>query len=286
MGTGLINSDEFDRVIKTKSSFFSLNLKEIWEYKDLLILFVKRDIITIYKQTILGPIWFFIQPLITALTYIFVFNGIAGLSTDGLPPALFYLAGITIWSYFSECFVQTSDTFTQNVNIFGKVYFPRVIIPLSKVISGLIKFAIQSILFLGFFLYYLFNTDVLEPNILILITPFLLILVAGLGLGFGLIFSSLTTKYRDLKFLMQFGIQLTMYASPIIYPLSEVKGKFRDLMEWNPFAHIIEAFKYIFTGQGSFSINGLIYSGLFMLIILIMGLLVFNKTEKNFMDTV
>jgi len=276
----------WNRVIESKQSLFNLNLRELFKYKDLLYMFVKRDIVLVYKQTVLGPIWFFVQPIMTMFVYIFIFGSIAGLSTDGLPQALFYLSGIIMWNYFAECFNQTSDTFSQNAHIFGKVYFPRLIVPVSKVVSGMMKFAIQFILFLGVYFYFLGNDANIEPSIWILFTPILVIIMAGLGLGLGLLFSSMTTKYRDLKFLIQFGVQLMMYATPIIYPLSSVKGKLRIIMDYNPFAHIIEAFKFAFLGKGEFAAQGIIYSAVFMLIILVMGILIFNKTEKNFMDTV
>lgn len=283
--------ESWSTVIKPKTSIWDINFKEIWDYRDLLFLFVKRDIVTVYKQTILGPVWFFVQPLMTMFVYIFVFGNIAQISTDGLPQALFYLSGIIIWNYFADCFNQTSDTFTQNANIFGKVYFPRVIVPLSKVLSALIKFFIQFILFIVVLIYFLIVGAEVTPSFLIVITPILLFLMAGIGLGTGLIFSSLTTKYRDLKFLIIFGVQLMMYATPVIYPISSFgftnKGLFiREIMFWNPFSHILETFKFIFLGRGEFNIIGLIYSGFFTLTVLLLGILMFNKTEKKFMDTV
>ncbi len=272
--------------IKPKRSLFQINIKEIWEFRDLIFMFIKRDIVTLYKQTILGPIWFFIQPILTMLVYIFVFANIAKLSTDGLPESLFYLSGIIMWNYFAECFNQTSDTFSQNSQIFGKVYFPRLILPISKIISGFIKFLIQSLLFYVVFFFYLVTTDFLNPSWWILLSPLLVILMAGFGLGFGLIFTSLTTKYRDLKFLIQFGVQLLMFATPIIYPLSSVKGKLLTIMNYNPFTHVFESFKFAFLGKGVNNIEGLTYSIIFMLFVLFLGVLIFNKTEKNFMDTV
>ncbi len=272
--------------IKPKRSLFQINIKEIWEFRDLIFMFIKRDIVTLYKQTILGPIWFFVQPVLTMLVYIFVFANIAKLSTDGLPESLFYLSGIIMWNYFAECFNQTSDTFSQNSQIFGKVYFPRLILPISKIFSGFIKFLIQSLLFYIVFFFYLITTDLLNPSSWILFSPLLVFLMAGFGLGFGLIFTSLTTKYRDLKFLIQFGVQLLMFATPIIYPLSSVEGKLRTIMNFNPFTHIFECFKFAFLGKGVNNIEGLIYSMIFMFIVLFLGVLIFNKTEKNFMDTV
>jgi lipopolysaccharide transport system permease protein len=294
--TLLMNKEEIEiehwsTVIKPKTSIWDVNFKEIWDYRDLLLLFVKRDIVTVYKQTILGPVWFFVQPLMTMLVYIFVFGNIAKISTDGLPQAAFYLAGIIIWNYFAECFNQTSDTFTQNSNIFGKVYFPRIIVPLSKVISALIKFLIQLMLFVIVLIYYLVSDEKVNPSFWVLLMPVLILMMAGIGLGSGLIFSSLTTKYRDLKFLIAFGVQLMMYATPVIYPMSSIgysNGELllRKLLFWNPFTHIIEAFKYMYLGRGEFSGIGLVYSAIFMLMVLMIGVLVFNKTEKKFMDTV
>lgn len=278
--------NEWDLVIEPKRSWFKLNLKQVFQYKDLLFLFVKRDVITLYKQTILGPIWFFVQPILTMLIFVFVFGKIAKISTDGIPQPIFYLSGIILWNYFSECFNQTADTFTKNANIFGKVFFPRLVVPLSKVVSGLIKFCIQFCLFFAVFLYYYFTTDSIKPSYLIVILPLLLLLMAGLGLGFGLIFSSLTTKYKDLKFLIQFGVQLLMYATPVIYPLSSIPEKHQIWLQLNPLTHIIETFKTIFLGSGIFSWLGILYSSILMLIVLFSGIIIFNKTEQKFMDTV
>lgn len=279
--------DKWDLIISPKNNILSLNLKELWQYRDLLSMFVRRDIVTVYKQTILGPIWYFLQPLLTMLVYVVVFANIAGISTDGIPQALFYLAGIIIWNYFSECFMQTSDTFSQNQDMFGKVYFPRLILPLSKVVSGLIKFFIQFILFIGFYIFFLIIGKDVAPNFTALITvPLLLLQMAALGLGFGLIFTSLTTKYRDLKFLVQFGVQLLMYATPIIYPISTIPEKFKIYILLNPLSHIVELFKLAFLGKGEFLISSMIYSLCFTILILIVGILIFNKTERSFMDTV
>lgn len=276
---------QWDIIIQPKRNVLDINLKQLYKYKDLLFLFVKRDVITIYKQTILGPIWFFVQPVLTMVIYVFVFGKIANISTDGIPQPLFYLAGIIIWNYFSSCFTLTANTFTGNAGIFGKVFFPRLIVPLSQIISNLIKFFIQFLLFLAVFFYYLSNQAV-NPSYLIILLPLLLLIIAGLGLGFGLIFSSLTTKYKDLKFLMQFGVQLIMYATPIIYPLSTIPVKYQFWIKLNPITHIIETFKTAFLGSGQFSTNGLLYACVFTLIILILGVLIFNKTEQKFMDTV
>ena len=280
---------KWDLVIEPNNSWFKLNFESIYNYKDLLFMFVKRDIITIYKQTILGPIWFVIQPVFTTITYIFIFGKVAGLSTEGIPMPLFYLSGIVLWGYFSESFNKTCNTFSQNANIFGKVYFPREILPISKVISAFIKFAVQFVVFLIFYFYYLIRyPEIINPNLSILLFPILLIIMAFFGLGFGLIFSSLTTKYKDLTFLIQFGIQLLMFSTPIIYPISIVSdgSLTRLILELNPISYVIETFKYSFIGNGSFSFNGLAYSFSSSFLILFLGLIIFNKTEKTFMDTV
>lgn len=279
-------SKDWDLIIQPKRNLLNINLKQVYDYKDLLFLFVKRDVITVYKQTILGPIWFFVQPILTMVIYVFVFGNVAKISTDNIPQPLFYLSGIVMWNYFADCFNQTANTFTQNANIFGKVFFPRLIIPLSKVVSSLIKYLIQFSLFLALFFYYYFNSDTIRPSYLILIVPILLLLMAGLGLGFGLIFSSLTTKYKDLKFLIQFGVQLLMYATPIIYPLSTIPEKYQFWIKLNPITHIVETFKTAFLGSGDFSIKGLLYALIFTITILTTGVLIFNKTEQKFMDTV
>jgi len=276
-------------VIKPKSSWFNLKLSELIRYKDLLFMFVRRDVVTIYKQTVLGPLWILIQPIFTTVMYVFVFGNVANLPTEGIPKPLFYLSGVILWGYFSEAFSKTSSTFSENAAIFGKVYFPRLIMPLSKIFSALIKFGIQFALFVGLLVYYLVTEpENINPGVSMLLLPLLLVLMAGLGLGFGLIFSSLTTKYRDLKFLIQFGVQLLMYATPIIYPLSMMQegSTTRFVLELNPISHIIEAFKYAFVGNGSLSVGGLVYSGIFTLVILLMGIVVFNRTERTFMDTV
>ncbi len=278
--------EDWDLIIRPKRHLLDINLREIWDYRDLLYMFVKRDIVTVYKQTILGPIWFFVQPIMTMLTYVVVFGNIAKISTDGIPAPLFYLSGITLWNYFSESFNKTSGTFTSNAHIFGKVYFPRLIVPLSVVISNVIKFFIQFALFLVVWVWYLATSDSLRPNLWLLSTAWCLLLMAGLGLGFGIIFSSLTTKYRDLTFLIQFGVQLGMYATPIIYPMSTLSEKYQRVLWWNPISHIIEAFKYGFVGSGQASLSGMAYATAFTLIALALGVIIFNKTEQTFMDTV
>jgi len=278
--------EDWDLVIEPKRHLLDINFKDLWDYRDLLFMFVKRDIVTVYKQTVLGPIWFFVQPIMTMLVYVIVFGNIAKISTDGIPAPLFYLSGIILWSYFSECFSKTSTTFTANAGIFGKVYFPRLIVPLSVVISNVIKFAIQFGLFLVVWAYFLARGAEITPNAWMLATAYCLLLMAGLGLGFGILFSSLTTKYRDLTFLLSFGVQLAMYATPIIYPMSTLSEKYQAVLWWNPLAHIIETFKYGFLGAGQASIPGLAYTTVFTVVVLALGIVIFNRTEQTFMDTV
>jgi lipopolysaccharide transport system permease protein len=261
-------------------------MNEIWYYRDLFILFIKRDITLSYKQTVLGPLWFFIQPLLTTLMFLLVFGRIAGIPTGGVPPILFYMGGITIWNYFSDCLRLTSDTFVKNAGLFGKIYFPRIITPLSTVSSNLVKFGIQLILFLGvFFYYYIINTQI-KPNITLLLLPIYIIILATMALGFGLIISAMTTKYRDLTFLIQFGIQLWMYATPVIYPMAQIPSKYRWVIMANPVSSIVESFKYGFTGSGTFNLKSIIYSGIFSIILFFISTIIFNRTEKTFMDTV
>ena len=266
---------------------FDLRLKEVWHYRDLLRMFVRRDFVATFKQTILGPAWFFIQPLLTTLMFTLVFGNIAGISTDGLPRLLFYLGGLTIWNYFSETFTKTSNVFTANASLFGKVYFPRLIMPLAIVTSGLLRFGVQMLLFLGFWIYYLITMpEVVHPNATIALVPLLILMMAGYALGAGIIFSSLTTKYRDLAMLIAFGVTLLMYATPVIYPLNAVPEKFRSLVLANPLSPIVETFRYAFTGSGEFSWANLGYSFGWMIVLLFAGTIVFNKVEKTFMDTV
>jgi lipopolysaccharide transport system permease protein len=281
-------SSEWDLVIKPRSSIFKLNLKEVWNYRYLLVMFVKRDIVSVYKQTILGPIWFFIQPILTTIVYVVIFGNIAKISTDGLPQILFYLAGITIWNYFSEILTSTSNTFVTNANIFGKVYFPRLVLPLSKVVSGLIKFGIQFFLFALVLIYFLLKGSAVHPDFLgiLFFTPVVLFIMAGLGLGLGLILSSLTTKYRDLTFLITFGVQLGMYATPVIYPLSAIHSKYKFIIELNPMSSLVEVFRKVYLGAGDLSWKGLSYSLGFTTVILVLGIIIFNQVEKTFMDTV
>jgi len=272
--------------ITPRKSLFELKLNEVWSYRDLFVLFVKRDITVTYKQTVLGPLWFFIQPLLTTLMFMLVFGKIAGIPTDGVPSILFYMGGITIWNYFSDCLRLTSDTFVKNSGLFGKIYFPRIVTPLSVVASNLVKFGIQLILFLGVFFYYYFTTTKIQPNITLLLLPVNIIILAIMALGFGLIISAMTTKYRDLTFLIQFGIQLWMYITPVIYPISQIPEKYRWAIMANPVSSIVESFKYGFTGSGSFSLRGIVYSAIFSIVLFLISVAVFNRTEKTFMDTV
>lgn len=281
--------DFWTMIIKPKGNAFSLNLKEIWQYRDLLEMYIKRDIVTFYKQTILGPIWFFIQPIFTTIVFMFVFGGLAGIPTDGIPQSLFYLAGITLWNYFSDSLTRTADTFLSNQAVFGKVYFPRLIVPLSITITGLVKMFIQMSIFVLVYIWFSIKGSPITPNVYAFLFPVLILFLAGLGLGFGIIISSMTTKYRDLKFLLVFAIQLWMYATPVIYPLSVMQGRYEKyiwIIQANPVSSVIETFKYGFLGQGTFSWFALGYSGLFSIVILLLGVLVFNKVEKSFMDVV
>lgn len=279
---------EFELLIEPHSKLIHLNFGEIWRYKDLLEMYIKRDIVTFYKQTILGPIWFFIQPIFTTIVFMFVFGGLAKIPTDGIPQPLFYLAGITLWNYFSESLTKTSDTFLTNQAIFGKVYFPRLIAPLSVTITGLIKMFIQFIVFAIVYVYFVAKGTHVGLNLYALLFPVLIFILAALTLGFGIIISSLTTKYRDLKFLITFAIQLWMYATPVIYPLSVMSGskKYMWLIQANPLTSVMETFKYGFLGQGTFSWFALGYSFLFSVIILLIGIIIFNKVERSFMDVI
>lgn len=284
--TSTLQQDQWDFEIRSGSSPVSFNFRELWHYKDLLFLLVKRDFVAFYKQTILGPIWFFVQPILTSLMYLVIFKKVANLSTDALPAVLFYLSGVTCWNYFSESLQKTSDTFIANANIFGKVYFPRLIIPLSIVLSSLIRFVIQFALFLLVWAYYLITDNSIHPQLHMLILPLLILLMAALGLGLGIIFSSLTTKYRDLRFLLSFGVQLMMFATPVILPMSAMSSKYALLIRLNPVSPIIEAFRYGFLGSGTFSWMWIGYSFLCSIVLLIIGMAIFNKVEKTFMDTV
>lgn len=272
--------------IKPKTGWFDINLKELFQYKDLISMFVKRDFKTLYKQTILGPLWIIINPLLTTIMYTIVFGNIANISTDGMPQIVFYMLGTTVWTYFSTCLTKTSATFTGNAAIFGKVYFPRLVTPISTVVSGLINFAAQFAMFLGFAIYYYITGAPIHPNMYILITPLLLLQLAVLSLGFGIIISSLTTKYRDLAVLVTFGVQLWMYATPVVYPASQIGGKLKTLMMLNPVSPIVESFRYAFLGSGSIPWNFLGISVVTTLVVLFIGVVLFSRVEKTFMDTV
>lgn len=284
------NTQNWTEEISPKHSLFDLKLKETWQYRDLLILMVRRNFVANYKQTILGPLWFFINPILTSLMFTVVFGGIAGIKTDGIPGILFYLSGLTLWNYFQDCLNGTSNVFRENASIFGKVYFPRLIMPLSIVIGNLLKFGIQLFLFLFFLIYYLVRGVEINCNIYIILLPFLVFLMAGIGLGLGMIVSSMTTKYRDLSYLLSFGVSLLMYATPIIYPISMIYKRLPEKLHWmamiNPLSPIIEAFKYGFLGEGVLSWGGLLYSTIFTFLSLFFGILIFNKVERSFMDTV
>ena len=275
-------------VIKPQRKWFDIDLKGIWRYRDLYYMYIRRDIVTQYKQTILGPLWYIIQPLFTTIMYMFVFGGLAGISTDGAPQPLFYMAGVVMWGYFNECFNVSSDVFGVNANVFGKVYFPRLVVPLSGITSGLLKMLIQLCIFIVIYVYYLLTlpAGTLSINASLLLFPALIFMLAMHGMSWGLIISSMTTKYRDMKFLVQFGIQLFMYATPVIYPLSAAPEKYRDIIALNPLTPIFEAFKYGCLGCGFLDWSGLFYSTIFMCITLFFAVIVFSHTERNFMDTV
>ncbi len=277
----------WDEEIKPSSKLIDLQLKQVWKYRDLLLLFVKRDFTAQYKQTILGPLWHFIQPIFTTIVFLAVFTKIAKISTDGIEPVLFYMSGIAIWNYFSSCLNATSSTFTANAAIFGKVYFPRLVIPLSTVLSQLIKFGIQFLLLVVVMVYYAVKNESFHFGISWLLIPVLLLMMAALGLGLGIIISSLTTKYKDFTVLIGFAVQLLMYATPIVYPLSFLKSKsYAWIVQYNPLTPIMESFRYALFGVGSYSSLHLFYSALFIVVTLLIGIVMFNKVERSFMDTV
>lgn len=283
------NTSDWLFEITPKNKLLSFNFKEVWQYRDLLTLFVKRNVITVYKQTILGPLWYLIQPIFTALTFTLIFNKVANIDTGSVPPFLFNLAGITTWNYFKNCFQSTSDTFTGNAGIFSKVYFPRIIMPLSSVITNLIQFGIQLFIFIGFYCYFYWNGAAIKPNFYIVLFPFLIALMGLLGLGLGMIISSMVTKYRDLKFLIGFGVQLLMYISAVMYPIAllrEKLPKFAWLVEYNPMAYVIESTRYMLLSDGTFSIKGILFTVAVTVIVLFLGIILFNKTEKSFIDTI
>jgi lipopolysaccharide transport system permease protein len=275
--------------ITPKNKFFSLNLKEVWQYRDLLMLFVKRDVVTVYKQTVLGPLWYLIQPLFTSITFTIIFNNLAGISTGSVPPFLFNLAGITVWNYFTACLTGTSNTFGANAGIFGKVYFPRLIVPISIVISNLIKFGIQFMIFIAFYVFYYLKGATVGLNGSVVFFPLLIVLMGVLGLGLGMFISSLVTKYRDFSNLIGFGVQLLMYLSAVMYPMALIKEKLPSygwLVQYNPLAYIIETARYMLLDVGQISVFGLLYTFVVTAIVFFVGVLIFNKTEKSFIDTV
>ena len=278
----------FTTEIKPHKKWLDIDIKGIWRYRDLYYMYVRRDIVTQYKQTILGPLWYVIQPLFTTIMYMFVFGGLAGISTDGAPQPLFYMSGIVLWSYFNECFTVSSDVFGVNANVFGKVYFPRLVVPLSGVTTGLLKMFIQLGIFIVIYIYYMLvlPTGTLNVNATLLLFPILIFMIAMHGMSWGLIISSMITKYRDMKFFVQFAIQLFMYATPVIYPLSAAPEKYRAIIALNPLTPIFEAFKYGCLGCGSLDWSGLLYSAVFMCVTLFFAVIIFSRTERNFMDTV
>jgi len=272
-------------IIKSDSNLLSIDLKEIWRYRDLLLLLVKRDFVIYFKQTILGPIWFFINPIITTALFTLVFGNIVGLSTNGVPHSIFYLSGIIIWNYFSSSFTNTSNVFIINANLMGKVYFPRLVMPLSIVVSNLMQFAIQFLLFIILIVYYTFYGQI-SPNIYVLLAPFLILLMVSLAFGLGMIFSSVTIKYKDLAMVLPFGIQMFMYATPIVYPLSGIDSKYKFLLKLNPLSSIVESFRYAFFGLGELNVNMLIYSTIIIAIVLVLGTIIYNHIQKSFVDTI
>ncbi len=273
--------------IEPQRNLLDLRLRELWQYRDLVMLFVRRDFVAVYKQTILGPLWYLIQPLLTTVIFTFIFGNIASLPTDGLPKFLFYMSGTVVWSYFAACLTKTSETFVQNAHLFGKVYFPRMAVPVSILISNLITFLIQVALLVAFILYFVLRGTAIQPNWLwIALSPILILMMAGLGLGFGVIISSLTTKYRDLRFLVTFGVQLLMYATPVIYPVSSIPARFQWIILANPMTPIVEAFRLAFLGVGTADWGQLLYSFIFMLAVVFLGSIIFNRVEQTFMDTV
>lgn len=279
--------EHWDLRIRPNSPLFDLHLRDVWNYRDLLALLVRRDFVSFYKQTILGPVWFFLQPLLTTVMYVFIFGRLAGLSTDGLPQPLFYLTGIVAWNYFAECLTKTSSVFRDNANIFGKVYFPRLIMPLSIVASNLVRFAVQFLLLICMLAYYaIFEGFRIEVNAYLLLLPVMIFIMAILGLGSGMIISALTTKYRDLAFLVTFGVQLLMYATPVIYPLSTASPSVKGIIAANPMTPVLEGIRLGLLGKGDMSAASLVYALVSSLVILFSGIIVFNRVEKTFIDSV
>jgi len=280
------NNNKNNWVINSTNKWFDLNFVQTWEYRDLFFLLIKRDFIAFYKQTILGPLWFFIQPIFTMFAFSFIFGKVGNISTDNLPKPLFYLPGIICWNYFSECIIKNSTVFRDNANLFSKVYFPRIILPMSIVFSSMIRFVIQTLLFIVVLFIYILNGFSAHNNLTLLLIPYLLILMATLGQGIGLIISSLTTKYRDLSLLVNFGVQLLMFSTTVAYPLSATPQKFKFWVNLNPMTAILETFRFSFLGQGTFLFNGLIYTSIVSFSLFFIGILFFNKVEKNFIDTI
>ena len=280
------DKEKWDLVIRPKTGWFDIHLKELYKYRDLIFMFVKRDFVTFYKQTILGPLWYIIQPLVNTIIFTIIFGKFAKIPTDGIPPFLFYMSGTIVWGYFSACLTGTSNTFVSNAQIFGKVYFPRLAVPVSVVITGLFQFAIQFVIFLVFYLYFWLNGSKLEPNLLILLLPLIILQMSILSLGFGILISSLVTKYRDLTFAMTFGVQIWMYLTPVVYPLTQVPEHYRIYYAINPMVSIVESFRAMFLGANSLEIEHIIISVITTLLVLFLGIIMFSKIEKNFMDTI
>lgn len=282
-----LKNHKWDQIIVPKVKLLDVNLKELWSYRDLILLFVKRDFSSQFKQTVLGPLWHIIQPIFTTIMFLFIFGTVAKIPTDGINSVLFYMSGITIWNYFSSCLTSTSNTFVANAGIFGKVYFPRLVLPISTILSNIIKFGIQFLLLLSVMIYFGIKEGSFYFSITWLLIPVLVLMMAGMGLGVGIIISSLTTKYRDLTVLITFGVQLLMYATPVAYPMSYLEGSsMGKIIKLNPLSSIVEGFRYSLFGQGEFHLSELGYSAIFTVIVLFLGVLVFNKVEKSFMDTV
>lgn len=286
LGMAELRKQDWDLIIEPKTGWFDIHFDELWRYRDLIYMFVKRDFVTVYKQTILGPLWYIIQPLVNTLVFTVIFGKVARISTDGTPPFLFYMAGTVAWGYFATCLQTTSNTFVSSASIFGKVYFPRLIVPVSSVIIGLLQFGIQFVFFLGFLIYFMWQGAAAHPNFLIVTLPLILLQMAVLGLGFGILISSFTTKYRDLRFVMTFAVQLWMYATPVVYPLSVVPEKYRLLAALNPLTSVVESFRAAFLGTSSIEPVHIAISVTITLLVLAAGVIMFSRVEKTFMDTV
>jgi lipopolysaccharide transport system permease protein len=278
--------EEWTMEIKANPGLFDLNFKEVWQYRDLIALIVRRDFVSAYKQTVLGPLWHFAEPMVTTLTYAFIFGGIVNMSTDGLPRILFYLSGIMLWTYFSNTLLSTSSTFNNNAHLFGKVYFPRLIMPITTTISGIIAFAMQFLLFLMLLLFYYVQGVNIQTSLYVLLTPVLVLIIAGTGLGLGMILSSITNKYRDIAKLVSVSMRLLMFATPVIYPFSKVPDKYKPIIMLNPMTSIVESFRYFWLGTSTFSWNNLLYSFVFMVVVLLIGIVAFNRIQKNAMDSI